>query len=92
MCYRIYHSALCLLAVSASLGGCGSTTPNSDRVFGNAVRGALASQTIDPNAARNRDPVYGLDSHAALAAQRNYARSYATPEPAPATKTSDMAR
>lgn len=92
MCYRIHHSALCLLAVSASLSGCVTTTPHSDRVFGNAVREGLAAQTIDPNAARNRDPVYGLDSHAAIAAQRNYARSFATPEPAAVANTSDIAR
>lgn len=88
MCYRIYHSALCLVAVSATLSGCGSTTPQSDRTFGNAVRTALAAQTLNPNAARNSDPVYGMDGHAALAAQQQYTQSYTKPATAPAPMTS----
>jgi len=80
MSYRICHSALCLLAVSTSLGGCGSTTPHADRMFGHSVRAALASQALDPNAARNHDPVNGMDGTAALAAQKNYARNFAAPD------------
>lgn len=88
MSYRIYHSALCAMAVSASLGGCGSTTPHADRMFGHAVRTALAAQTLDPNAARNPDPVHGMDGKAALAAQQQYASTFAKPAPAPAPMTS----
>lgn len=92
MGYRIYHSALCLFAVSASLSGCGSTTSNADRSFGHAVRMALAAQTLDPNAARNRDPVYGMDGQAALAAQQQYARSFTTPAAQPVYSTSELTK
>lgn len=92
MCYRIYHSALCLLAVSASISGCSSTTPHADRTFGHAVRSALASQTLDPNASRNRDPVHGMDGHAALATQQQYSLSFSRPGAAPAPMTTKNAK
>jgi hypothetical protein len=92
MSYRIHHSALCLLAVSASLSGCSSTTPQSDRMFGHAVRAALASQTLDPNAARNSDPVYGMDGRSALAAQQQYTLGFSKPAQAPAPMTSRSAK
>lgn len=92
MCYRIYHSALCLVAVSATLSGCASTTPQADRMFGHAVRTALAAQTLDPNAARNSDPVYGMDGHTALAAQQQYTQTFAKPAPAPAPMTSKIGK
>ena len=70
-----------LLLASLPLADCVSTTPHWDSQFGNAVRGAIASQTIDPNAAANRDPVTGIDNAAALGAQQRYEHSFKQPEP-----------
>lgn len=92
MSYRIYHSALCLLAVTTSLSGCVSRTPHSDRVFGNAVRAAVAAQTLDPSAARNQDPVLGMDGRAGLAAQKSYTQSFAVPEKTSGPMLSDGAK
>jgi len=70
---------LLLLAALASTA-CVQTTPRWDSQFGNSVRAAIASQTIAPGAAANRDPVAGVDSAAALGAQRRYEQSFAQPE------------
>jgi hypothetical protein len=74
---------LLLLASVATVAtsGCVQTTPHWDSQFGNAVRGAIASQAIDPNAAANRDPVTGIDNAAALGAQQRYEHSFKQPEP-----------
>lgn len=69
-----------ILLASLTATACVQTTPRWDAQFGNAVRAAIASQTIDPGAAANRDPVLGADSTAALGAQRRYEQSYAQPE------------
>jgi type IV pilus biogenesis protein CpaD/CtpE len=73
---RIQLGALAALALS----GCAATTPNWDRQFGNAVRATLASQVADPAAARNTNPVSGIDGRAARASQEHYARSFAQPQ------------
>ena len=70
----------------ALLGGCTSTTPRWDRDFGNSVRATMASQIIDPGAARNPTPVSGLDGRAALGAQDRYEHS----APAPTALTGTM--
>lgn len=70
-----------LLLASVASSACVQTTPHWDSQFGNAVRGAIASQIIDPNAAANRDPVTGIDAAAALGAQQRYEHSFKEPEP-----------
>lgn len=72
------------LALSLSglswLAGCASTTtPQLDAVFGHAVREARATQTLNPRASANTDPVLGIDGAAATAAQQRYQASFKTP-------------
>lgn len=69
-----------LLAVLIMAGCASSTTPQYDRHFGEAVRTAVAQQTVKPEAARNNDPVAGLDGPAAEASMNNYEKSFAKPE------------
>ena len=72
-----------LLLASLPLAACVSTTPHWDSQFGQSVRTAVASQTLHPAAAARRDPVPGIDGHAALGAYQRYEQSFAQPEPAP---------
>lgn len=73
-------SALLLLAMA----GCASTTtPHYDQHIGEAVRTAVAQQTINPDASKNTDPVAGLDGKAAGQTMENYDKSFKTPEKAP---------
>ena len=65
------------------LAACVSTTPHWDSQFGQSVRTAVASQTLRPGAAANRDPVLGVDGKAALGAQKRYEHGFAQPEPQP---------
>lgn len=68
-----------LLAVM--LAGCAETpTPNLDQHFGEAVRTAIAQQTLNPDASRNTDPVAGLDGKAADQTINNYDKSFSKPE------------
>lgn len=61
------------VGLSALLLGCANTlTPNLDAGFGNAVRASRQSQTLNPGAATNRDPVLGMDGKSAVTAITNY--------------------
>lgn len=72
---------LILALVPIALAGCAETpTPHYDARFGDAVRAAVAQQTINPDASRNTDPVAGLDGKAAEQTMNNYDKSFRTPE------------
>ena len=75
------HIFLLAALVPATLTGCAqTTTPEYDKHFGEAVRAAIAQQTINPDASRNTDPVAGLDGKAAGATMDNYDKSFVKPE------------
>ena len=66
-------SVLVGLSLSAGLlSACGTTTPQLDAVFGQAVREARVAQTLNPKASENTDPVLGIDGKAGAAAQQRY--------------------
>lgn len=69
------------LACLIALSGCASTAPSLEQQFGQTLRAALSSQVINPTASANTNPVHGIDSQAALGAQGQYVRSFATPIP-----------
>ncbi|WP_375539984.1 hypothetical protein [Rugamonas brunnea] len=83
--YLRMYLTLCLGA--ALLSGCAATTPDWDRRFGLAARATLAQQVLHPEAARNTDPVAGMDGRAAAAAQARYQKSFTDPKPQPASFT-----
>jgi hypothetical protein len=64
---------LCLLAA------CASVTPNYDAKFGDAVRIARKTQTLNPTAPSQADPALGLDAQAAVHALGRYEESFKTP-------------
>ncbi|WP_229217816.1 hypothetical protein [Rugamonas apoptosis] len=69
------------------LSACAATTPDWDQRFGQAARATLAQQVLHPEAARNADPVAGMDGRAANAAHARYQKSFAEPKPQPASFT-----
>lgn len=74
-------SRLLLALLPLALAGCAETrTPHYDQHFGEAVREAVAQQTINPDASSNTDPVAGLDGKAANETINNYDKSFASPE------------
>lgn len=75
---RLLLTAL-VLGGAAQLAGCGSTTPELDARFGDAVRAAREAQTLNPGASANKDPVLGLDGKAAVHAQERYEDSFKSP-------------
>lgn len=74
-------AAICLL------GACAQTTPRTDVTFGNAVRIAVAQQTLNPDASKNTDPVSGIDARAARDAVDRYHKSFKEPTPHPSVFT-----
>lgn len=67
--------ALMTLLLGAALQGC-SSTPRFNEHFGAAVRTNLSAQVINPAAAANANPAFGVDGAAARAAQERYQRSF----------------
>jgi len=68
-------------STAALLTACAATTPQWDAHFGDATRIAMGRQIIAPEAARNADPVAGMDGRAAAQAQQRYQKSFAEPAP-----------
>ena len=75
--------AVCILC------GCAQTpyAPQWDNHFGDAARIALAQQIRHPDAARNADPVNGMDGRAGRAAFDQYVKTFSEPAPQPASFT-----
>jgi hypothetical protein len=84
--YSISRS-LPLLALAAALGACAETTPRWDSSFGNSVRSTFAAQVANPAAARNNNPVVGMDGRAAMTAQKKYESGEAAQESSAAPAT-----
>jgi hypothetical protein len=67
-------------ALLAVLAGC-AATPRYDARFGDAVREARRTMTINPDAPPNPDPAAGIDGQAAGAAVERYQDSFKKPPP-----------
>lgn len=76
-----FLSLVSLLTLVALLAGCGSTTPNYDMRFGDAVRQARFDMTINPNAGQNPDQVMGMDGLSAKEAMTRYQGTFKAPPP-----------
>jgi hypothetical protein len=80
------HQCLHIAALCASvflISGCVQRTPYLDSHFGESVTLLKAQQVLNPEAARNTDPVAGIDGKAGKSAYDEYQKSYRTPEPLP---------
>lgn len=83
-----FHLVPALLLLAAAGCATTSTTPHYEQHIGEAVRTAVAQQTINPDASKNTDPVTGLDGKAAGQTMENYDKSFKTPEKTPALSIS----
>ena len=63
------------------LAGCATGPTRVDQQFGNAVRAAVAAQTMNPEASRNTRPPAGLEGAAAGATMERYEKSFVSPPP-----------
>ena len=70
-----------IVLLSALMAACASVTPNYDARFGDAVRAARISQTINPEAGKNPDPVSGIDGKAAHETILLYQGTFRKPPP-----------
>lgn len=66
----------------ALLAGCASVTPNYDAKFGNALREAKLKMTINPDAGKNPDQVFGMDGKSARETIIFYQGTSKVPPPA----------
>lgn len=69
-----------VIACVAALTGCAST-PQYDARFGDAVRHARLSMTINPAGSSMNDPVAGIEGHAAKEAMNRYYETFKEPPP-----------
>ncbi len=63
------------------LAACTAPAPRLEAGFGNAVRAAVAQQTLNPEASLNPDPVAGIDGATAKNTIDRYEASSKTPPP-----------
>ena len=61
------------------LTACMPLTPHLDSPFGDAANIVKAQQIINLDAAKNTDPVSGVDGKAAQSAMENYDKSFKAP-------------
>ncbi len=61
--------------------GCTGLSSQLDRDHGNSVHLAIANQTLHPEAAKNLEPVTGMDGEAAEAVTERYRKDFEKPEP-----------
>jgi hypothetical protein len=67
------------IGLAVQLTGCGSTTPDMDAKFGDAVRAVRQQQILNPAAPMGNNPVLGIDGQAAASAQDRYHDSFKAP-------------
>jgi len=63
------------ILLAGLLSACASTTPNWDARFGIDTRMVLTQQIMNPGAARNTDPVSGMDGRSARTAYERYQKA-----------------
>lgn len=68
-----------ILAVASLTSACSGYSTVAEQRFGNAVRGATAAQTVNPQASLVKPTVATMDGQAAKAAVDTYQRSFNTP-------------
>ena len=76
-CIASHPRLHCRAALALLLSACAATTPQADARFGQSVRATLASQIAHPAAARNANPVHGIDGRARAPAQRELRAAFA---------------
>jgi hypothetical protein len=69
------------LAAALLLAGCVNPAPNVEANLGRAVNAAKASQTINPAASTNADPVAGIGGTPAAESIERYNASFKSPPP-----------
>lgn len=67
------------LGLAVQLVGCGTTTPELDAKFGDAVRASRQQQILNPSAPTGNNPVLGISGQAAVTTQERYNDSFKTP-------------
>ena len=72
-----------LLFLFTMMAGCAASRLEMD--YGTSYNLAKYNQTLNPDAEKNLDPVYGLDGWAAAAAMEKYRKSCEKPADAQAT-------
>lgn len=78
---RFLKPGAALAVLCGALAGCMPVAPHVQKNLGNSVRATVAAQVANPGAARNTNPVAGLDGRAAEGAQSRYERSFSLPTP-----------
>ncbi len=60
---KIFFVLINLLVIVMLLGGCSGFSGRLENDYGNSYRLAIANQTLNPEAEKNLEPVYGIDGN-----------------------------
>ncbi len=72
-----------LLVIVMLLGGCTVSESRLEKDYGNSYRLAIANQTLNPDAEKNLEPVYGHDGNTASNTVESYQKGFEERSPAP---------
>ena len=71
------------LIVMGILAGCAGNASLVEQEWGTAYKLTIANQTLNPNAEKNLEPVYGLDNKAAEKVVNKYNKEFDKPPQVP---------
>ncbi len=73
---KIFLVLLNLLVIVMLLGGCTGFSGRLDNDYGNSHRLAIANQTLNPEAEKNLEPVYGIDGNRSTIIIKRFRESF----------------
>ncbi len=65
-----------LLVIVMLLGGCNIFESRLEKDYGNSYRLAIVNQTLNPEAEKNLEPVYGIDGNTANIIVESFQKSF----------------
>lgn len=78
---RIYYMMICAATLSVMVTGCAASRVEMD--YGTSHKLAIFSQTLDPEAAKNLEPVAGMEGPAAQRVNDRYLKGFEKQEQQP---------
>ncbi len=73
---KIFFVLINLLVIVLLLGGCTGFSGRLENDYGNSQRLAIANQTLNPEAEKNLEPVYGIDGNTSTIIVKRFRDSF----------------
>jgi hypothetical protein len=73
---KTFFVLIILLAIVVLLGGCTVFESRLEKDYGNSYRLAIVNQTLNPEAEKNLEPVYGIDGNTSNTIVEGFQKSF----------------